>query len=97
MVLVPHFQNVDETSHEARLSPGSCTVDNQQLQLSTFRVQSCSAWPKPILLSFTTPATPVREGLYNVKGQFVLKCDLHSLGLYIHNIYITRQLPNLLG
>ena len=59
MVLVPHFQNVDETSHEARLSPGSCTVDNKQLQLSTFRVQSCSAWPKPILLIFPTSATPV--------------------------------------
>ena len=51
----------NETSTEAGLAPDSCTVEYKQLQMFTLSVQSCSTWPKPMFLSFTTPTTPVRE------------------------------------
>ena len=62
LCVCPNFpKSVNETSTEARLAPGSCKVDYKQLNLSSLGVQSYSAWPKPIFLSLTTSATPVRE------------------------------------
>ena len=54
-----NFLSDNETSTEARLAPDSFTVEYKQLQMCTLSGQKCSAWPKPMLLSFTTPTTPV--------------------------------------
>ena len=63
---VPNFpKSVSKTSTEARLAPDSCTVAYKQLYMSTLRVWSCSAWSKPFLLSYSTPATPIREYFFS--------------------------------
>ena len=44
-------KSVNETSTEARLAPGRCTVEYKQLLMCTLNVQCCSAWPKPVSAS----------------------------------------------
>ena len=44
-----NYKKVNATSAEARLAPGSCTVEYKQLDMCTQSLQCCSAWPKPIL------------------------------------------------
>ena len=44
-------ESVNKTSTEARLVPGSCTVEFKQLYMCTLHLWCCSAQPKPILAS----------------------------------------------
>ena len=61
------FLNFPVVSTKPQLSPGCRQVVVQLITnictciYLVYNVVHCSAWPKPILMSLITPATPVRE------------------------------------